>query len=164
MEDNKVLKLIYTIFVGVLIAIFIGVGINTFYEAPKAPKYPNELNFTSKEFTETEKAAEKLYQKQNDEYMEKMKPYNRNVSVVTLIAAVALMGASILLQKRIKIIADGVMLGGLFTLLYSIGRGFASENSQYVFLATTVGLAVTIYLGYQRFVTDHPVNKKPKKK
>lgn len=162
MEENKILRLIYTIFVGVLMAIFIGVGINTFYTPPKAPKYPPELTYVSKEMNEQEKAVEKDFQKQNDEYMEKMKPYNRNVSIITLIAAVGLMGASILLQKRIKLIADGVMLGGLFTLFYSIGRGFASENSQYVFLATSVGLAVTIYLGYSRFVVGHN-DAKPKK-
>lgn len=162
MEDNKVLRLIYTIFVGVLIAIFIGVGINTFYTPPKAPKYPAELSFVTKEMNEPERAAERAFQKQNDEYMEIMKPYNRNVSIITLVAAVGLMGASIVLQKRIKLIADGVMLGGLFTLFYSIGRGFASENSQYVFLATTVGLIVTIYLGYSRFVVGHSAAK-PKK-
>ncbi|QQS18821.1 hypothetical protein IPL68_02020 [Candidatus Saccharibacteria bacterium] len=52
------------------------------------------------------------------------------------------------------------MLGGLFTLIYSIGRGFASQNSKYVFIAITVGLALVIYLGYRRFAHE---NLPPKK-
>ena len=132
--------------------LFRSVGINTFYTPPKAPEPPVELTYVNKEPTAEEKAKEQEFEKQNRAYMEQMKPYNRNVSIVTLVAAVVLMGSSVLLQKRIKLIADGVMLGGLFTLFYSLGRGFASENNRYVFLATTVGLAFTIYLGYSRFV------------
>lgn len=159
MEENKILRLIYTIFVGVLIAIFIGVGINTFYTPPKNPEYPSELSYVNKEPTAEEKAKQQEFDKQNKVYMEQMKPYNRNVSIITLVAAVVLMGSSLLLQKRIKLIADGVMLGGLFTLFYSLGRGFASENNRYVFIATTIGLAITIYLGYGRFVKIHPSKK-----
>lgn len=55
------------------------------------------------------------------------------------------------------------MLGGLFVLLYSLGRGFASENSKYVFVVVTVGLVTVLYLGYHRFVKAHvPVDKTPK--
>jgi hypothetical protein len=57
-------------------------------------------------------------------------------------------------EDKIKIMADGVMLGGLFTLLYSLGRGFASESSKYVFAVTTMGLAIVLYLGYHRFVRE----------
>jgi hypothetical protein len=59
--------------------------------------------------------------------------------------------------------ADGVMIGGLFVLLYSLGRGFASENSKYVFIVVTVGLVTVLYMGYHRFVKAHvPVNKTSK--
>lgn len=82
-------------------------------------------------------------------------PYNRNVSVVALIAAVVLLALSLAYEKKIRIIADGVMLGGLFSLVNSFGRGFVSENSQYVFLDVTIGLATVMYLGYHRFVRGH---------
>lgn len=38
-----VIKIIYTIFIGVLFAIFVGVGIDAFYPYPKEPDYPAEL-------------------------------------------------------------------------------------------------------------------------
>ena len=87
-----------------------------------------------------------------DEYNRKMKPYNRNVSAVTLSAAVILLTVSLAFEKKIKIIADGIMLGGVFTLLYSLGRSFASEDTKYTFVVVSVGLIVAIYLGYHRFI------------
>lgn len=155
MEDNKILRLIYTFFVGILLAIFVGVGINTFYVPPTAPKYPAELNAYSKEPTAEQVAAEREFNRKNERYQEILKPYNRNVSMMTLVAAVVLLVGSMLSQKRIRLLADGIMLGGLITLLYSIGRGFASENSKYVFAIVTISLILVLYLGYYRFVRDH---------
>jgi hypothetical protein len=160
MEDNKILKLVYTFFIGILVAIFVGVGIATFYPAPPAPQWPIELNTLSKQPSVEEEQVQKAYDKKMQAYQEESKPYNQNVSIITLFASVILLSLSIALEKKIKIIADGIMLGGLFTLLYSIGRGFASENTKYVFIAVTIGLAVALYLGYHKFVKTDTKNLK----
>lgn len=146
------LKLIYTLFLGVLLALFIGLGINTFYPGPKAPEYPVELNSTGKELTSEEIAIERSYTKQQRTYEEKNKPYSRNVSIAALIAAVILLTLSLVLEKRLSILADGIMFGGLFTLLYSIIRGFVSEENKYVFVVVTIGLVTVLYLGYHKFI------------
>lgn len=154
-EDNKILKLVYTFFLGVLLAIFIGVATSTFYSSPVGPRYPIELNTYGKEpqLTDEQIAAQKDWDQKMEQHNKDMKPYNRNVSIITLGASVLLLTTSLILEKKnIKIIADGVMLGGLFTLLYSLGRGFAAEDSKYSFLAVTVGLVIVLYLGYHRFV------------
>lgn len=152
MRETNILQLIYTFFVGLLLALFIGAGINTFYTPPAAPEYPSILNIYGKEPTEQQLAVQKQFDQQNAIYQDKMKPYNRNVSIMTLVAAVAFLVVSVLFEKKIKFIANGIMLGGLSTLIYSIGRGFASEDSKYIFTAITVGLAIVLYLGYRRFV------------
>lgn len=167
MEDNRILKIVYTFFVGLLLAIFVGVGINTFYAGPKAPEFPIELNTYGKEqeLTPEEVTVQKDWDQTMEQHNKDMKPYNRNVSMLTLGAAVILLVTSMVYEKKIKIIADGVMLGGLFTLLYSLGRGFASENSRYVFVVVTIGLAIVLYLGYHRFVREYePISKVPKAK
>lgn len=163
MQDNKILKLVYTFFLGILLAIFVGVGIDTFYSPPPAPKYPIELNTYGKELNREQQAKQREFDKKQDAYQEKMKPYNRNVSMITLVAAVVLLAISIVSEKKIRIISDGVMLGGLFTLLYSLGRGFASENSKYVFVIVSIGLVVVLYLGYHRFVGEHEKTRKGKR-
>lgn len=158
MEDNKIIKLVYTFFLGLLIAVFVGVGVNTFYPGPKMPEYPTSLSTpATKDVADKEIAAQRNYDAQHKKYTEASNPYNRNVSIVVLVAAVALLTVSILTEIKMRIISDGVMLGGLFTLVYSIGRSFASSNSKYVFLVTSVGLAIVIYLGYHRFVRPHAI-------
>lgn len=42
-------------------------------------------------------------------------------------------------------------MGGLFTLFYGLGRGFASEDSKYVFAVASLSLITVVYLGYRRF-------------
>jgi hypothetical protein len=154
MQDNNLLKLIYTFFLGIFLAIFVGVGINTFYPGPKSPEFPTALNTYGKEpeLTNDQIKIQKDWDQTMAQHNQDMKPYNRNVSMLTLAAAVIFLVVSIAYEKKIKIIADGIMLGGLFTLLYSLGRGFASENSKYVFAVVSVGLAIILFLGYHRFV------------
>ncbi len=159
MEDNKTLQLVYTFFVGILIALFIGVGISTFYAEPASPKYPVEINSYGKELTAEQEEKLRALDTEREAYNERMKPYNRNVSVIVLIAAVMLLVASILLEKKIQLLSDGIMLGGLFSLIYGIGRGFASQNTRYVFVVISLGLATVLYLGYHRFVSK-PAKRK----
>lgn len=163
MEDNKALKLVYTFFLGLLLAIFIGVGVSTFYPGPKAVEWPAALNTLGKEPSKEQLAIQKDFDAKIEQYNKNMKPYNRNISIIMLGAAVVFLAISLLYEKKIKIIADGVMLGGLFTLLYSLGRGFASQDTKYTFLTVTVGLVLVLYLGYHRFVRGHSsTDKTPK--
>lgn len=100
-DDNKILKLIYTFFLGLLLAIFIGVGTNTFYESPVMPTYPIELNSYGKEMTENQLALQRDYDKKIDTYNnQKITTYNRNVSIITLSTATILLALSLLLEKK----------------------------------------------------------------
>lgn len=152
MQDHKLLKLVYTFFLGILIALFVGVGINTFYPAPAAPEFPTALNTLGKEPTDQDIKLQQQWDKQMATHNKQLKPYNRNVSIMALSAAVLLLVVSIVLEKRIQILSEGTLIGGLLTLLYSIGRGFASEESKYVFVAVSVGLIIVAYTGLRRFV------------
>lgn len=162
MEDSRILRLVYTFFLGILIALFVGVGISTFYPAPEEPEYPVSTSAVMKEPTLEEQAAQDAaYNKARDAFDDKFAVYNRNVSIIAIMSAVLLLVASIVYEKKIRFIADGIMLGGLFTLVYSIGRGLASGDSKYTFVMITVSLAVVLYLGYHRFVKP-PTSKKKK--
>lgn len=160
-ENPKLLQLIYTVFVGVLLAIFVGVGISAFYPGPPAPKFPTELNSYGKDMTIEQEKAQREFDKKMEAYQDKQKPYSRNVSIIVLVAAVGFLITSLLLETRIKAISDGVMLGGLFSLVYSIGRSFVAENNKATFMTVAISLGVVLYLGYHRFVAPHAV--KPKK-
>lgn len=155
MNDNNVLKLVYTFFLGILLAVFVGVGVNTFYPGPQEPEFPTSLNSTGKELTTEQQAIQQQYDTKMVQHNKDMKPYNRNVSLITLGAAVIFLVISLLFEKHMKLISDGVLLGGLFSLVYSIGRGFASSDTKYIFATVTIGLIIVLYLGYSRFVSPH---------
>lgn len=139
-------------FLGVLLALFVGFGIHTFYPGPDEPRYPTTTETVTKEPTDEQKAAEIRYQNEYRKYEDKMRPYSRNVSIVALIAAVIFLSLSLVFEKKLRVLADGIMFGGLFTLLYSIIRSIMSQDSKYIFAVITVGLIVVLYLGYHKFI------------
>ncbi len=53
-----------------------------------------------------------------------------------------------------SIISDGLLLGGVFTLGYSIIRGFAGDDDKFRFFVVIVGLVVTVVLGDLKFIRD----------
>lgn len=158
MEDN-ILKVIYTFFLGLLLALFVGMGISTFYLAPSEPELPTGVYesrpIDSKAVSEEQALADREYESQWREYSEKMQIYNRNVSILSLIISVVLLVVAFVLERRNTILSNGLLLGGVFTLAYGIIRGIMSENTQYRFIAISVALAIVVYLGYRRFGRQH---------
>ena len=155
------IKYVYIVFVGILLAAFVGVGIAAFYKGPKAPEYPVELQYAQVEKSgepanATAEAKRIELQKQNDQAFKDFQKldevYNRNVSIVALLAAVLMLFVSLTLVKQILVIADGLLLGGVLTLGYSVIRGFSSNDDMVRFLVVSASLAVALVLGYLKFV------------
>ena len=150
------IKYIYTFFVALFLAIFVGFGISVFYESPKPPAQPgwyNSPNIGKTEPTEAQRLEETAYNAKMDEFQKTtMSNYNRNVSVIVLVVAVVILVISLVFETKLGIISDGILLGGIFTLLYGVGRGINVDSNKYRFLVATIGLLVTIALGYIKFV------------
>jgi hypothetical protein len=163
-----ILKFIYTLFIGILLALFVGFGIAAFYEEPKYPELPLSMKYARPLYPETQEGTqaaeitkEQIQQeKRQENYQKDLKTYNRNVSVISLIAAIAYMIISLMLLKNLLLISDGLLLGGVFTLLYSIGRGFATNDSKFQFITVAIGLLISLTLGYIKFIK--PAQRKQK--
>ncbi len=160
------LKFIYTIFIGVLFATLVGVGIAAFYQSPKTPDYPTApvrtLNPDGSQTVEEIKKQELQQVKYDQEYkvfQEKDQEYNRNVSIISLIIALLALIISLTLFKKLYIIADGLLLGGVLTLIYSIIRGFAAEDNIFRFVVVAIGFVIAVVLGYIKFVPKEPPKK-----
>lgn len=160
-----ILKLIYTVFLGLLIALFVGLGIDAFYSGPKAPDYPLSLE-TAKPVecgleTDEQKTLRLNFEQDQKNYMEQSKTYNRHVSMIALASAILILIASLTLLAKIKMIADGILLGGTFTTAYSIIRGLMSEDSRFRFVIVTIGLIIALVLGYMKFIRPKENLEKP---
>lgn len=162
--DNKTLTIVYTFFLGLILALFIGLGVSTFYPGPKMPEFPNDYSYPAEKGPTPEQIkTQKEYDTAFKQYEKDNKLYSRNVSMIVLVSAIGLLVISFAFEKRNQVIANGMLLGGVFAVLYSIMRGFVSEDTKYTFVAVTVGLVVALYLGYRRFA-EASSKKKSKKR
>ena len=141
--ENKVLKIIFTLFIGVMVALFVGLGIEAFYPSPVYPDIVWEENMTDEQ-TAAIQAAEAAYQ-------EAVRVRNQIVSIVVTAIAVLIMVASMFLEKRNLTLTNGLLLGGLFSLIYGSTVGFSAGSAMVTFITVGVGLAAVIVVGIRRF-------------
>lgn len=155
------IKIVYTIFLGILLAVFVGITVSTFYPAPQYPEYPKSLEsrpYVSGEVpAPTTDSAQALadreaFDREQEKYTEATNVYNRNVFAIILACSIIMLVISLSFMKLIPIIADGVLLGGALTLLYAIARGLMSEDGMVRFVVVLVGLIIALVLGYIKFI------------
>lgn len=153
-----ILKYIYTLFLGILLATFVGVGIAAFYPEPKYPEYGPPLRpYRIDEKGNASESAElykqeKISYQANKDFQKTSQEYNRNVSIISLAAAITILLISLTLVKNLIYIADGTLLGGVLMLLYSIVRGFGAQDNMFRFVVVTIGLLIALILGYIKFI------------
>ena len=128
-----------------------GLGIQTFYPGPGMPEQNSSMEFTHEASPPTVEQREQLEEHGRpwERWQEQQQTYKRNVGVAALVSSVLLLVLSLALEKRNRVLTSGVMLGGLFTLIYAIGRSFASTGTTMTFVAVGVGLAVVLVLGHR---------------
>lgn len=162
------IRYIYTFFIGLLLATFVGVGIAAFYESPKRPDYSidqqlldnlEKVNSPTQCAEEMSKLRDSMYRQENTikEFEKKYQVYSRNVSIVSSLFAIAILVVSLTFLKKLHLLSDGILLGGLFTQLYSIIRGFASEDTKYRFVVVAVGLIISLVIGYIKFIKERKI-------
>jgi len=162
---GHVLQVLYMLFLGIIIAVFCGLGIDTFYAAPKAPEFPTTLQqeqyktVPATTRTAEEIAAQKDYDAAQKKYMEELKPYNRNASIIAIVLAVIALTLSLTVLLRWEVIANGMLLGGVFTLAYSIILGMQTDDTKFRFFLVAVGVLITLVLGYIKFIRPNEDNK-----
>jgi hypothetical protein len=155
---GHVMQIIYMVFLGILIAVFFGLGIDTFYPGPKAPDYPTTLqerefkSTTAPVYTDEDQALLDKYDKDMREYEVSRKSYSRNVSMLSIALAVLALALSLTILVRWEVIANGVLLGGIFTLGYSLIRGLETDDTRFRFFLVTAGVVIALVLGYMKFI------------
>ena len=147
--SEKSLRILYSNGLGIIIVLFVGLAIATFYPAPELAPFAADLPAVAREAArDVHKAA--------------MQDYNRDVTVVALISALIVLGASIWSEAKKPLFAGGFLIGGMLTLVYGMQRGLTSGVPAVAFFSVAVGLAVVIYLGHQRFFSARAVAARAK--
>lgn len=165
-RQNYALQTIFSFFLGLMVVAFIGVGVNTFYQSPQE-KYSQEQQELSREMeslntkfggtlTPADQAEQRRIQERmndlNDRQQAEFKVWSRNTSIVLVLFATVVMGISLVRSDQLRVISNGLLLGGLFTMVYGTGLVIASGNSVARFIVILFALAVTLALGWLKFV------------
>jgi len=172
-RQRYTLQVIFSFFLGLMVTAFIGVGVSTFLPPPET-EYDDQLDDLYREEGDIEAmysdsgelAAEEQEQLQEireeirqleEEGRAEFETWARNTSIILILFATLAMGVSLVRFEQLRIISNGLLLGGVFTMLYGTGWVIASGSSVARFAVMTFALFVTFALGYIRFVRGRQV-------
>jgi hypothetical protein len=170
-----VLQAIFAVFLGLMITAVVGVGVYTFHPnpgddaqeqiqalydqrsaidgcgspVPEKCRSWDQLTPAEQSRTKAIDAQVATLQRASDE---EAGQWRMSTSVVLIVIATVLMAVALTLGDAVAVLSNGILLGGLFTMLYGVGWGLASGNSITRFLVLVAALAVSLVLGYLRFV------------
>ncbi|MFU8891539.1 MAG: hypothetical protein ACNA76_07805 [Anaerosomatales bacterium] len=171
-RQQYALQTIFSFFLGLMVLAFIGIGVNTFYPQPEYRENPEirELYRQQEQIWNKNREGElsPADQAKVDEVQERIDAlqaeeedirqiWSRNTSIVLIIFATAVMGISLVRSEQLRVISNGLLLGGLFTMVYGVGWIIASGESIARFGVIVFALVVTMALGYLKFVRGREV-------
>jgi len=168
-RQRYALQTIFSFFLGLMVLAFIGVGVNTFYPSPaeqamlKQQAVQRQLDAAQNKalpgsFTATQQAEVTRLQREldtlNNRQMELEKDWAKTTSIILVVFATIVMAISLIRSEQLRVLSTGLLLGGLFTMLYGTGWVIFSGNSAARFAVITFALLVSIALGYVKFVRE----------
>jgi len=161
------LQTIFGFFLGLMVTAFIGVGVYTFYppsdkalqERMQALNRQQEEIRTAKaptDLTPEDRATLVGLQREFDTVRDQSRAageaWGRRTSIILIVFATLAMAVSLLKAVQLPVISNGLLLGGVFTMVYGVGWVIATDSSTVRFFVMTAALAITLALGYVRFV------------
>jgi hypothetical protein len=162
---NTFIRLLYSVLIAAAVVAFVAIAIYTFYPSPKAPTYtPPLLEKSTMVNQPVEDAYQQQYDKANGQYQADTNIYQRNVSIILVLAAIAVITLGLWLQRRADIIGEGFQLGGIGTSIYAVGMASAADDRVMRFIAVTLFLAAVISVVYFRFKDQPQAKASPKRK
>lgn len=165
--QQAILQALYALFLGGIITAFLVVGLTTFYPQP---------SFETPQIVELQQRQRAIYECPDgvgceitpaeqaeitriDRELEPLRAeqerarqlWARNAGLILIAAATALLALSLVRWDRAIVLSNGMLLGGLFTMVGGIGLSIAGGEGAARFLVLTLALALTVGLGYLRF-------------
>ena len=161
------LQVIFAFFLGLMVTAFIGVGVYTFYP-PELERFQDETRVLydqqqqirdargAEGLTEAEQAELAALAERTREAEKEMRDYQGNwarmTSIILIVLATFVMAVSLIRADQLPVINNGLLLGGVFTMLYGTGWILWSGDSRARFWVMAFALLITLLLGYIRFV------------
>lgn len=161
------LQIIFGIFLGLMVTVFIGVGVYTFHPSPQEQHQRRRVELDRQEQAiRTAKAPDDLTPADRTRLQEiqsernraqdvgqlAFKAWGRTTSIVLIVLATLTMAVSLVRADQLPVISNGLLMGGVFTMLYGVGWIVVTDTSTTRFVVMSAALVITLALGYLRFV------------
>jgi hypothetical protein len=165
--QSKGLQTIFSFFLGLMVTAFVGVGVYTFHPSPQEQFAPQRQDLSRREVAvRNSRPSEELADSDRDQLGQineernaltdasrpQLEAWGRSTSIVLIIFATLVMAVSLVRADQLPVISNGLLLGGVFTMVYGVGWIIATNASMTRFAVMTVAFAITLALGYVRFV------------
>lgn len=165
-RQRQALQTIYSFFLGLMVLALIGIAVYTVYPNPevetsrKTERLYRDLEpyqtKTPSQLSAADRAKRDAIQAQLDAAQASeritMETWARNTSIAIIILATIVMVVSLVRPEELRVLSNGLLLGGVFTMLYGVGWSIASGESWTRLIVVLFATAVTIGLGYVKFV------------
>jgi hypothetical protein len=146
------LKILYSVLLGIILAFFIGLGIEAFYPTQKYPEYPSELQYKeSVPTTAVEKQQKTDYDVRVEEYQTQNSKHALIISIIAIASSILFLVLSLVVFTNNDVFSNGFLIASLLTLIYGMARGFENDNPKIRFLLISIGLVFALVLGYLKF-------------
>lgn len=152
------IKIVYNLIISLLLFFLIWFGISTFYTAPQYPTIlpltPCAVSNTSGKILSPPSCSGQNtdYQKQQDIYQKQITEYNRNISIIGLIASILYVCIGVFFYFKLPLFSFGFLFGGLFTFFYALTNAVNSDQKPLQFIVVCVGLFIALVVGYILFL------------
>ncbi len=139
------LQITYLIALGVIVATFTQVTIFTFLKRPADPRLPYPGESATKE-------ERQEYEDVQADHRDKMENFYGVAAICALVASIIYLGFGLAFAEQLKVLADGVLLGGLIVLICSVYSAVSRAQKMARFVVTFVCLLVALAVGYFKFL------------
>jgi len=175
----KINQVLLGIGIAIILALFVGYGIHSFYPSPKWEDFCNESMYTAKMpsperattkqecldaggkwnsyeapdkngTVETSGYCDQYYTCQKD-FEAASEPYNKIVFIVTLILGISAVLAGGLFLKKVLSVSSGVMGGGILTIIYGTIRYWGNMPDKLRFIVLGLVLGILIWISYKTY-------------
>lgn len=175
----KVVNFVLGLAAAIILAALIGLGIAAFYPAPVAPAYPNypvvptpicppnpAMPCTVSQQQQAQQQQydqmQNLYNQQEQAYTDAMSVYQRNLFIIANIIGIIVFAIGFWLVLAGALASNavpvGIMIAGLWSIIYGYARGWGSVDDQLKFFIGLV-IAVVVIGGsmwlMQRYQKNH---------
>ncbi len=171
MHKNTGLQVIFSIFLGLMLAVFLGIGVYTFYPPPEsdveatdvhAPRIATDPDATARSSDSAARdsvqalppdpaAKEDAPVYDGAEQARARDAWRQRTSIILIVLATLSMVVSLIRPEQLPVVSSGLLLGGVFTMVYGVGWTVSTGLSTGRFAVVAVAFMVTLALGWLRF-------------